>query len=160
MKNDIIKKLWLFAWALWPLAALAQPGPDERDARLATFRAEVFSRVLRLSPEEAQNFWPLYNEFTDRREQLQRELRPGKQPDLMTDAGVKEQIKRHFDLKQRELDLERELYQKLKKVLPLRKIAKLPMAEREFRESLVKRLQEVRERRQERLQGRPGNRGR
>jgi hypothetical protein len=34
------------------------------------------------------------------------------------------------------------------------------MAEREFRESLVKKLQEVRERKMERQQMRPGGRGR
>jgi hypothetical protein len=63
----------------------------------------------------------------------------------MTDAEVEEQIKRHFEKKQRELDLEKELYQKLRKVLPVRKIVKLPAAEREFREALVKRLQENRD---------------
>jgi len=141
--------------------AQAQVDPEKREARLAAFRAEVFTRVLNLTPEEAQGFWPVYNEFTDKREQSQQELRPGKQLDQMSDAEVEEQLKRHFELKQREIDLEREAYQKLRKVLPLRKIAKIPMAEREFRESLVKKLQEVRERKLERQQNRlPGGRGR
>lgn len=141
--------------------AQAQVDPEKREARLAAFRAEVFTRVLNLTPEEAQNFWPIYNEYTDRREQAQQDLRPGKQLDQMSDAEVEDQIKRHFEMKQRELDLEREAYQKLRKVLPLRKIAKLPLAEREFRESLVKKLQEARERREERQQNRlPGGRGR
>jgi hypothetical protein len=141
--------------------AQAQVDPEKREARLAAFRAEVFTRVLNLTPEEAQNFWPIYNEFADRREQAQQDLRPGKQLDQMSDAEVEDQIKRHFEMKQRELDLEREAYQKLRKVLPLRKVAKLPMAEREFRESLVKKLQEARERKQERQQNRlPGGRGR
>lgn len=137
----------------------AQPDPEQREARLAAFRAEVFTRVLNLTPEEAQGFWPVFNEFADKREQAQQELRPGKQLDQMSDAEVEEQIKRHFEMKQREIDLERDLYQKLRKVLPLRKIAKLPMAEREFRTSLVQKLQEVRERKLERKQGRNGGRG-
>ncbi len=140
--------------------AQAQPDPEKREARLAAFRAEVFTRVLNLTPEEAQGFWPVYNEFSDKREQAQQELRPAKQLDQMSDAEVEEQIKRHFEMKQRELDLERDAYQKLRKVLPLRKVAKLPMAEREFRESLVKKLQQVRERKQERQPLRPGGRGR
>lgn len=142
------------------LATMAQGQPENREARLAAFRAEVFTRVLQLTPEEAQNFWPIYNELADKREQTQQELRPGKQLDQMSDAEVEDQIKRHFEMKQREIDLEREAYQKLRKALPIRKIAKLPMAEREFRESLVKKLQEARERKQERQQIRPGNRGR
>ena len=141
--------------------AQAQVDPEKREARLAAFRAEVFTRVLNLTPEEAQNFWPVYNEFSDKREQAQQELKPAKQLDQMSDAEVEEQIKRHFEMKQRDIDLEREAYQKLRKVLPLRKIAKLPMAEREFRESLVKKLQEARERKLERQQNRfPGGRGR
>ena len=140
--------------------AQAQVDPERREARLAAFRAEVFTRVLNLTPEEAQGFWPVYNEYADKREQAQQELRPGKQLDQMSDAEVEDQIKRHFEMKQREIELEREAYQKLRKVLPLRKIAKLPMAEREFRESLVKKLQEARERKMERQQVRPGGRGR
>lgn len=139
----------------------AQHDPEKREARLAAFRAEVFTRVLDLTPEEAQSFWPVYNEFSDKREQVQQELRPAKQLDQMSDAEVEEQIKRHFEMKQREIDLERDAYQKLRKALPLRKIAKLPMAEREFRESLVRKLQELRERKLERQQNKaPGGRGR
>ena len=140
--------------------AQAQVDPEKREARLAAFRAEVFTRVLNLTPEEAQAFWPVYNEYFDKREQAQQELRPAKQLDQMSDAEVEDQIKRHFEMKQREIYLERDAYQTLRKVLPLRKVAKLPMAEREFRESLVKKLQEARERKQERQQLRPGAGGR
>lgn len=156
--NTIKIQHWalLLLFSIWGMAAHAQVDPEQREARLAAFRAEVFSRVLNLTPEEAQQFWPVYNEYADKREQVQQDLRPGKQLDQMSDAEVEEQIRKHFDMKQRELELEKEAYQKLRKVLPLRKVAKLPAAEREFRESLVKKLQEARERRQERQQIRPG----
>jgi hypothetical protein len=143
-----MKKLLLLIAILCCISglALAQPDPGHREEKIAAFRAEVFTRVLRLTPEEAQGFWPVYNEFQDQREKVQQSARPGKQEDQMTDAEVEEQIKKHFEKKQRELDLERELYQKLRKVLPARKIVRIPAAEREFREALVKRLQENRER--------------
>ena len=137
--------------------AMAQIDPDKRDDRLAAYRAEVYTRVLQLSAEEAQGFWPVYNDFLERRDQIQGEYKPGKQEDQMSDAEVEDLIKRHFEKKQRDLDLERDLYQKLRKVLPLRKIAKIPIAERDFRESLVKKLQENR---QKRIQERRQNLGR
>jgi hypothetical protein len=151
-----MKKILLFALIFNASSgvAMAQVDPDRRDERLAQFRAEVFSRVLRLSSEEAQGFWPLYNEFLDRRDQLQQEFKQIKQEDQMSDAEVEEHIKRYFERKQRDLDLEKELNQKLRKVLPLRKIAKIPFAEREFREALIKKLQENRQKRvQERRVG-------
>ncbi|MBL7807484.1 MAG: hypothetical protein JNN28_06715 [Saprospiraceae bacterium] len=156
--NIIKKQGWLplLLMGVFLTSSQAQVDPEQREARLAAFRAEVFTRVLNLTPEEAQQFWPVYNEYTDRREQIQQDLKANKQLDQMSDAEVEEQIRRHFDMKQRELELEKDAYQKLRKVLPIRKVAKLPAAEREFRESLVKKLQEARERRQERQQIRPG----
>ncbi|MEZ4894424.1 MAG: hypothetical protein R2778_15590 [Saprospiraceae bacterium] len=150
-----MKKLFLFATVFYVGIGIAsaQVNADKRDERLAAFRAEVFTRVLRLSPDEAQGFWPVYNAFLDRREQLQRDFKIDKQEDQMSDTEVAEQINQYFDKKQRDLDLEKSLYQDLKKVLPLRKVAKIPLAEREFRESLVKKLQEARQQRiQERRQ--------
>lgn len=151
-----MKKLLLFAFIFNAGigVAMAQIDPDKRDVRLGQYRAEVFTRVLKLTPEEAQGFWPLYNEFLDKREQLQQAYKPLKQEDQMSDSEVEEHIKRYFERKQRDLDLEKDLNQKLRKVLPLRKIAKIPLAEREFREALIKKLQENRQKRaQERRQG-------
>ena len=153
-----MKKLFLFATVFYVGIGIAsaQVNADKRDERLAAFRAEVFTRVLRLSPDEAQGFWPVYNAFLDRREQLQRDFKIDKQEDQMSDTEVAEQINQYFDKKLRDLDLEKSLYQDLKKVLPLRKVAKIPLAEREFRESLVKKLQEAR---QQRIQERRQNLG-
>lgn len=134
----------------------AQPNAERRSERVQALRIAIFTEVLQLTPEEAQGFWPIYNEYLDKREALVQQYRPAKQLDAMSDAEVEEQIKLHFEQQQRELDLEKEVFQKLRKVLPLRKIAKIPQAEREFRESLLKKLQEARE---QRRQGRPlGNR--
>lgn len=143
-----MKKLLLLTTIVCGLSGLvrAQHDPGHREEKIAAFRAEVFTRVLQLTPDEAQGFWPVYNEFLDQKEKIQQFARSGKQEDQMSDAEVEEQIKRHFEKKQRELDLEKELYQKLRKVLPSRKIVRIPAAEREFREALVKRLQENRER--------------
>lgn len=120
---------------------------SRREEKIKAYRIAMFTESLRLTSEEAQGFWPLYNEFLDKKEELQRQLRPSKQLDQMSDQEVEEQIKRHFEMRQREIDLEKDLYQKLRKVLPSRKIAKIPSAEREFREALVKKLQEIRQKR-------------
>ncbi len=121
--------------------------------RLKAIRAEVYTRVLDLTSDEAQNFWPIFNEYVENKENLQKQLKPEGQIDGMSDAEVEDYVKKYFEIRQKEFDLEKDLVQKLRKVLPLRKIAKLPRAEREFRESLIKRLQEAREKRLERRNG-------
>lgn len=128
----------------------AQPKKEARADKIKAYRVAVFTEILNLSSEEAQDFWPIYNEYLDKRESLQKELKMTRQIDGMNDNEVEDYIKKYFELRNKELDLEKDLTQKLRKVLPLRKIAKIPVAEREFREALVQKLQEAREKRMER----------
>lgn len=146
MKRFLIPALLTIAFAQ---SAHAQMTPEEREERLRAHRAAVYTRVLNLTSEEAEHFWPIYNEYLDRREQAQQNLRTGKKLDLMSDAEVEDQIKRYFESRQKDIDLERDLYQRLTKVLPQRKIAKLVAAEREFRESIVQQIQQARQERKE-----------
>lgn len=126
----------------------AQPDPERREERIKAFRIAIFTEVLSLTSKEAEAFWPVYNEYAENKEKLAQQYKPTKPLDNMNDAEVEEQIKRHFERQTRELDLEKDLYQKLRSVLPTRKIAKLPVAEREFRESLLKKIKELRDKRQ------------
>lgn len=143
-----MKRIFFIVLIISVFSGLAHSQDNMAD-RVKALRAEVYTRVLNLSSEEAEKFWPVFNEYTENRENLQKQLKPEGDLDGMSDQEVEEYVKKYFEIRQKEFDLEKELVAKLRKVLPVRKIAKLPMAEREFRESLLKRLQELRERRQE-----------
>lgn len=153
--NKCIKLcLWIILlFSTCSVVAVAQRSPEVRDKKVQAYRVAVFTEVLNLTPSEAEGFWPVFNEYLDKREEIQAQLKPTAQLDGMNDTEVDDYVKKYFDLRQRELDLEKDLGQRLRKVLPLRKIAKIPVAEREFREALVKKLQENRQKRLDR-QGR------
>lgn len=148
-------KRLLFILGLILLGSALRAQPDTRDDRLKTYRIAIFTEVLALTPEEAEGFWPVYNDYLDKRDQMQEDLKPKKRLDLMSDSEVEDQVKRHFEMRQRDVDLEKELYQKLRSVIALRKIVKIPEAEREFREQLLIKLREARAKRQAQ-QRRPG----
>jgi len=156
-----MKKFLLIAvllGAFGPLA-FAQNDPDQmsRNPRIAQYRIAIFTEVLQLTPEEAQAFWPVYNRYLAQKEDIRKAGRAAKPIDNMSDAEIEDQLKRHFETQARMLDLDKQLVEDLRKVLPVRKIAKLNNAEKEFRASLLKKLQEVRALRQERKNGeRPG----
>ena len=95
------------ALALATQLAQAQVGPEEKGERIKQFRVAIFTEVLNLTVEEAQGFWPVYNAYLDKREALLEQQKPGRQLDGMNDAEVEDYIKKHFELKQRELDLEK-----------------------------------------------------
>jgi hypothetical protein len=149
-KYSIIFALMLVA--LFTGTATAQI--EERTTQnIQSYRAEVFTRVLDLTPEEAQQFWPIYNECLANRQNLHKKMRLDQNTDNLSDTELEQHIKDYFEGKQKELDLEKDLYQRLRKVMPARKVARLPKAERKFREEIV---QKVKERREER--GTPGGR--
>jgi vacuolar-type H+-ATPase subunit I/STV1 len=137
----------LFLIGICPRTAHSQ---EKMSDRIQVLRSEVYTRVLNLTPAEAEKFWPIFHEYNNNKENLQKQLRPESDLDNMSDQEVEDYLKKYFEVRQKEFDLEKDMVQKLRKVLPTRKIAKLPKAEREFRESLIRRLQEIREKRQER----------
>lgn len=122
----------------------------ERARRIKSYRIAVFTEVLKLTPQEAETFWPIFNNYQDQRDDLQKQLKPSSQIESLSDTEVEDYIKKHFELRQRELDMEKDLVQKLRKVLPPRKIAQIPVAEREFREGLIQKLKEFNAKRMER----------
>ena len=66
----------------------------------------------------------------------------------MSDAELETQLVRHFERQQKELDLEKDMVAKLRKVMPLKKVVKVPNAERDFREAIFKKMQERKNERQ------------
>jgi hypothetical protein len=120
--------------------ATAQNGQRIK-GKLRSERAAVYTDVLQLTPEEAQQFWPVFNQFIDEREKVQQELKSLKR-DNLSDAEAEAQIKKQIELQQRDLDLEKDVIQKLRKVISLQKIIKIPDAEREFRQTVLARAKD------------------
>lgn len=143
-----MKHLFLTAllMSLFHSLSWAQPENEPREDRMRAQRIAVYTDVLKLSSEEAQSFWPIYNQFLDEREKTQKEAKAIRR-DNLSDQEAEAQLRKHFELRQRELDLEREMVQQLRKVISVQKIVKIPEAERLFRRSVLEtaKLREARQ---------------
>jgi hypothetical protein len=128
------------------LAAQHGPGPEGKREKIKALKIAYITEQLQLTPEEAQVFWPVYNEFDQKRQELEIEIfgPKDKRPDiaLMSDEEVDQFISRHFDKEEQMIDLREEYYKKFKEVLPVKKVFRLFEAEREFKMMLLERLQE------------------
>lgn len=133
---------------LLPFVSQAQPRPVEE--RVQALRIAFFTEKLQLTPEESQNFWPLYNEYQDKEKAIRESHRSEKSLELMSDAEAEKLIENHFAMEEQLLNLKRDYYQRLKSVLPVRKLAVLSRIERQFKERL---LEEWRNRQEQRGQG-------
>lgn len=98
---------------------------------------------LNLTSKQAEQFWPLYNEFEAKRKELKDFLKEGAETEL-TDAQAKEEIKKLLASRQQEVDLEKEYADKFMKVITPKQVHALMHSEKEFTRMLVKRLRERR----------------
>ncbi len=143
-------KKWIIGMALATFAILnlqAQPGPAaERPGgeRIQAMRTAFITNRLSLSPEEAQQFWPLFNQFEAEQKKIRDKYRPAKDLLSMTDAEADKFLSSQFEMDQEMLNLKKDYMQRMKKVLPVRKVAMLTRIEQEFREQLLENLQQMR----------------
>jgi hypothetical protein len=119
------------------------PGRERIDAQKVAFITEQ----LQLTPEEAQKFWPVYNQFNAQKEDLNREfmktsLKFRKNEDAMTDKDATDMGDSYIRHAQKMVDLQKEFHIKLKEVLPPKKLLKLYNVERDFQRLLLQRLGE------------------
>lgn len=130
--------------------ALAQKAHEEhskeRHEQIEAARVAHISSRLNLAPEQAQKFWPIYNEYAKKREAMRhqhrnvmQEVREGE----LTNEEARLAISEHLRLEKEEAALEEEYYGKrLQQVLEPRQVALLMKAEVEFKKMLLKRLKE------------------
>lgn len=131
-------------------SAFSQQMREKIEEKVKIQRIAFITQRLTLTETEAQQFWPIFNEFTDKMQLIRKQSKPEKPFEEQADADVEKMIVAQFDRDSREIDLKKEYFVKLKKVISVKKIAKLYKAEKDFRGELVKQLQDIRELKQER----------
>ena len=110
-------------------------------------RIGLISQRLGLTPEQAEKFWPIYNEFTQKRMQERQEFRLAQQqidPNNPDPKKEDELVKLGLKIKQDELDLEKDYSGRIMKVVSAQQLLSLRKAEQEFRQLILNQLQQRR----------------
>ncbi len=107
--------------------------------KLESQRIAFITNKLDLTPDESAKFWPLYNEYSKKRQELKREK--------MNSNDSDESIEENFDIEEKGLQLKKSYYEKFKSAIPVSKIAKLEETEKEFKIEVLRTLKERRKQR-------------
>ncbi|MFO0322101.1 MAG: hypothetical protein ACK504_06715 [Bacteroidota bacterium] len=126
------------------IASISKSQNNAKRDKIDELRVTFITHKVNLSSQEAQQFWPLYNELNDKLENLKKTFRinylKNLNAELLTDKEADALLTAEFNLKQKEIDLNKEYYEKYKKILPIKKIALIRMAENEFKKELIKNI--------------------
>ncbi|MEM6842965.1 MAG: hypothetical protein AAF632_12120 [Bacteroidota bacterium] len=115
--------------------------------KIETARIAFLTERLSLTPETAQQFWPIYNQWDEQRRELKKEefqLRRSVKTDELTDEVAQQHIDEFFALKERQLDLEKNMAEELLEVLSSTQMLQLIRAEADFQRMVLRKLGERR----------------
>ena len=126
---------------------------QDRKENVQAMKIAFITQKLDLTPQEAQLFWPLYNQYSEKTMELRKKRRQGKpgregnrenRPNLdsLSDKEVEQLVNNDMAIRQKELDLQKEYHEKFKAVLPIKKVAKLYAAEEQFKIVLINKLKD------------------
>ena len=109
----------------------------ERYEQIEAIKVAFITSKLDLNTEEAQKFWPVYNNYQKELMELMKKRREDRQK---TNIDPNDKINADLAYESRMLDLKKKYKKLYLKAIPPEKILLLYQAEREFREHLIKQL--------------------
>ncbi|MDN3203375.1 hypothetical protein [Algoriphagus sediminis] len=131
----------IFLFAALSYTSFAQRGTRQIDReKLEAARVAFISTRLDLSTEQAQVFWPIFNEFDDQRRETLRELsRLSRDTESLSEDDAKNRIERRFNLQALLIEQEKDFVQKAADVLSYKQILLLNDINKDFTRSLYQR---------------------
>ena len=112
--------------------------PAEKKAKLDAWHTAFLTSEMQLTTEEAQKFWPIYNEYKAEMEKLEKPVKAiGKTIEQMSDAELRQMIYKELDNEQQRVNINKKYVDRFLTILPAIKIVRLKKAEREFKKMVL-----------------------
>jgi hypothetical protein len=121
---------------------------ESRKENIQAMKVGFITQELELTTQEAEKFWPVYNEFKAKSEEITQTRRSSGRSAMkegmqeMTDKQAEELIAAQLKLEQDLVDLKKQYADKFKSVIGPKKTLQLYKAERTFNTKLLKMLKE------------------
>ena len=123
------------------------PLNEERMREIKAQKTAYLTTKLGLTSEEAQRFWPIYNEYDEARETIRKQMRvlmrrKQDQDKPLTNAEAEQRLSKGLELRQQELDIERNYKDRFIKSIGAQRTLELVRAEHDFNREVLRRLRE------------------
>jgi hypothetical protein len=134
-KHTIMKRGASFLVALMVLSTAGIFAQNPGNERLDSYKIAFFTQRLKLTPSEAEKFWPIYNDYQERKAKIQQERiqlhKKFNQEALnLSDKEMTVMGDKLIELVVLEAELSMTFHQHLKAVLPPAKVLRLAPGQR------------------------------
>jgi len=113
--------------------------------RLKAQQVAFFTEKINLSPAEAKKFWPVYDDYSNRRENNRMEGRNllrsvNLNGENMTESEINETMRKYIQNQDKEHELFLEYNKKFRNILPPGKVLLIYVAENQFKQYLLNQI--------------------
>jgi hypothetical protein len=148
--NFNVMKRFLILVLMIGLPALRSSAQESNLEKLNNYKIGFFTKKLNLTSDEAEKFWPVYDEYQSQRNLIQRDkLKLNRNFNLnestLSDVQLTEMGDKYVDCLVRETNLAVSFHKKLKEILPPAKVIRYYQAENQYKIQLLNELQNVRQ---------------
>jgi hypothetical protein len=125
--------------------------------RLESYKIAFFTQRLNLTPTEAEKFWPLYNQYQEKKIKIQQERmllnkKFNQETTTLSDEEMTVMGDKIVELEILEAELSMTFHKHIKAVLPPAKVLRFYQAENQYKMQLLNQLQDRRQERPNPLQ--------
>ena len=149
-KFNVMKRIVTFLLIIIMFPVIRSSAQNTNLEKLNNYKIGFFTKKLNLTSEEAEKFWPVYNDYQGQRNLLQLEKvklnRNFNQNEItLSDKQLEEMGDKYVDCLVKESNLAVSFHRKLKEVLPPVKVILYYQAENQYKIQLLNELQTVRQ---------------
>ena len=149
-KFDAMKKIIIFLLIILIYPVSRSSAQNTNLEKLNNYKIGFFTRRLNLTSEEAEKFWPVYNEYQVQRNLIQLEKMKlnrtfNQSEGTLSDSQLGEIGDKYVDCIVQESALAVTFHKKLKTVLPPAKVIMYYQAENQYKAQLLNELQNARQ---------------
>lgn len=151
MKTDI-RKIMIIAVILVFGAANAFANNETKEdwkEKIQSEKIAFLTMEIGLTPQEAQVFWPVYNEINEEKDQamyevikyyweMSKAIEAGK-----SEKEIKALLDKYLEAQEKQRKIDEDAAEKYKKVLSTTKVAKLYIGEEKFRRQHIRKLRDM-----------------
>jgi hypothetical protein len=146
--RHVIKNAWMLIFSsilLFSVRGYAQNqggNPERMKEKLKTHKIAFLTERMQLTENEAEKFWPLYRSYEAERRELKEDIFIENLNADISEKEAEKALDNMIDIKTKELDLQKRYISRFRSVIGAKKVIELYKAEKEFKETMVKRIRE------------------
>jgi hypothetical protein len=149
-KFEAMKRIVIFLMIMLIFPVIRSTAQNTNLEKLNNYKIGFFTKKLNLTSQEAEKFWPVYNDYQSQRNQIQMEKLKlnrnfNQNESSLSDNQLEEMGDKYVDCLVQESNLAVVFHKKLKEVLPPVKVILYYQAENQYKVQLLNELQSVKQ---------------